>query len=134
MKHSSATRSETMRAVKSKNTGPELFVRRLIHSLGYRYHLHRKDLPGKPDLVFPGRRKVIFVHGCFWHQHDCQRGSRVPKTNVDYWLPKLSRNKGRDQKNIDLLQSSGWDVLVVWECELKDSDVLKQRICFFLDH
>ena len=95
----SPQRSATMRAVKGKDTKPELLVRRLVHGMGYRYRLHRKDLPGKPDLTFAGRRRVIFVHGCFWHGHDCARGARVQKNNRDYWLGKIGRNRGRDAEH-----------------------------------
>ena len=126
-------RSRTMRAVKGRDTGPEMTVRRLAHGMGYRYRLYRKDLPGKPDLVFPARRKVIFVHGCFWHQHACKRGSRSPKSSRDYWIPKLKRNKQRDARNQKLLREMGWDVLVIWECEMKDRDALGKRIAAFLE-
>ncbi len=121
-----------MRAVKGRDTVPEMTVRRLTHGMGYRYRLHRKNLPGKPDLVFPGRRKVIFVHGCFWHQHHCPRGERSPKSSRDYWIPKLKRNKQRDAENQSRLREMGWDVLVIWECEMKDRDTLKERIAVFL--
>ena len=121
-----------MRAVKGRDTGPEMTVRRLTHGMGYRYRLHRKNLPGKPDLVFPGRRKVIFVHGCFWHQHHCPRGERSPKSSRDYWIPKLKRNKQRDAENQSRLREMGWDVLVIWECEMKNRDALKERIAAFL--
>ena len=117
-----------MRAVKGKDTKPEMTVRRLAHALGYRFRLHRKDLPGKPDLVFPGRNKVIFVHGCFWHGHDCARGSRVPATNTDYWLAKVARNTERDEKARAALEQKGWRVVVVWECDLQDSDSLMARL------
>jgi len=126
-------RSKTMRAVKGKDTKPELFVRRLLHRNGYRYRLHRSDLPGKPDLVFPGRRKVIFVHGCFWHGHHCKRGDREPKTNVSYWRPKIARNRERDERNKARLQDMGWNVLVVWECEVKPAGKLEKRLREFLD-
>ena len=126
-------RSRTMRAVKGRDTGPEMTVRRLAHGMGYRYRLHRKDLPGKPDLAFPGRRKVIFVHGCFWHQHACPRGARSPKSSRDYWIPKLERNKQRDTENQARLCEMGWDVLVIWECEMKDRDALGKRIAAFLE-
>ncbi|MBW8636651.1 very short patch repair endonuclease [Hoeflea sp. WL0058] len=106
-----------MRAVKSRDTAPEMVVRRLVHALGYRYRLHRRDLPGVPDLVFPGRRKVVFVHGCFWHGHDCPRGARAPKTNADYWRAKIARNTARDARNAQALTDAGWRVLTVWECE-----------------
>ena len=121
-----------MRAVKGRDTVPEMTVRRLTHGMGYRYRLHRKNLPGKPDLVFPTRRKVIFVHGCFWHQHHCPRGTRSPKSSRDYWIPKLKRNKQRDAENQSRLREMGWDVLVIWECEMKDRDTLKDRIAVFL--
>ncbi|MBY5475734.1 DNA mismatch endonuclease Vsr [Rhizobium leguminosarum] len=125
-------RSWTMSQVKSKDTSPEMFVRRLLHSMGYRYRLHGKALPGKPDLVFAGRKKVIFVHGCFWHGHDCKRGARVPSTRQDYWLAKVGRNKERDFRNVSSLEQAGWDVLTVWECELKDRVVLADRLTQFL--
>ena len=122
-----------MRAVKSRDTGPEMLVRRLVHRMGYRYRLYRKGLPGRPDLVFPGRRKVIFVHGCFWHQHDCPHGSRLPKSNQDYWHPKLARNKERDTENHARLLEQGWDVLTIWQCQTKDPSVLQERIQQFLE-
>ena len=121
-----------MRAVKSKDTTPELIVRRMVHALGYRYRLHRRDLIGRPDLVFGPRRKVIFVHGCFWHGHDCKRGNRMPKTNSDYWQQKIARNRERDAQSIAALSSQGWDVLTVWECETKDGDALRQKLTAFL--
>ena len=110
-----------------------MLVRRLAHAMGYRYRLHRKDLPGKSDLVFPVRRKVIFVHGCFWHQHHCPRGDRSPKSSREYWIPKLRRNKERDEKNQRLLRETGWGALVIWECEMKDRDALRERIVKFLE-
>lgn len=125
-------RSRTMRAVKGRDTAPEMVVRRLAHSMGYRYRLYRGDLPGKPDLVFPTRRKVIFVHGCFWHQHDCPRGARSPRSNRDYWIPKLQRNRRRDATHQTRLHDSGWDVLVIWECEIKNRNLLGERIKTFL--
>jgi DNA mismatch endonuclease (patch repair protein) len=121
-----------MGRVKAKNTRPEMKVRRLAHALGYRFRLHRKDLPGSPDLVFPGRGKVIFVHGCFWHGHDCARGSRQPKQNADYWRAKIARNVERDARAVEALEDQGWAVLTLWECELKDADVLTQRLQRFL--
>ncbi len=126
-------RSRVMRAVKGKDTGPEMSVRRMLHKLGYRYRLHRKDLPGKPDLVFPGRRAVIFVHGCFWHGHDCKRGARIPKTNTEYWTGKIGRNVERDAQAIKDLEATGWRVIVVWECELRDLDNLQHRLVTFLN-
>jgi len=121
-----------MRAVKSVDTGPEMIVRRMLHKLGYRYRLHRKDLPGKPDLVFPSRKAVIFVHGCFWHGHNCKRGARTPKTNIPYWTNKIRRNVERDAQAISDLKAAGWRVLVIWECELKDLDRLRSRSVAFL--
>ena len=132
-KFDAETRSRTMRAVKSKNTAPEMKVRRLAHALGHRFRLHRKDLPGAPDLVFPKSRKAIFVHGCFWHGHTCARGSRMPKANADYWLAKILRNKNRDQDVQTRLKAMNWNVLVIWECELRDDMELKCRLSAFLD-
>ena len=124
-------RSENMRAIRGKDTKPELEVRRLVHGLGYRFRLHRADLPGKPDLVFSARRKVIFVHGCFWHSHACKSGL-IPNSNRDFWLPKLRQNKARDARNIDALAQQGWKVLVIWECELKDTRPLRLTVKRFL--
>ena len=125
-------RSRTMRAIRSKGMKPELAVRRLVHVMGYRYRLHRHDLPGRPDMVFPGRRKVIFVHGCFWHQHlDCKLAHR-PKSNLDYWEPKLRRNQERDADHQVRLRDLGWKVAVVWECETKDRNGLADRLKQFL--
>jgi DNA mismatch endonuclease (patch repair protein) len=121
-----------MRAVKGKNTGPEMVVRRLVHRMRYRYRLHRKGLPGKPDLVFGSRRKVIFVHGCFWHGHACKRGNRIPKANRAYWTAKIARNKERDQDNIAALYTDRWGALVVWECEVGQADT-EHRLREFLD-
>ncbi len=126
-------RSQVMRAVLGKDTAPEMTVRRLTHALGYRYRLHAANLPGKPDLVFPSRRKVIFVHGCFWHQHRCRRGNRVPASRREYWVKKLAGNKTRDRKVRRQLRREGWRVLVLWECQLKDQTRLAQRISTFLD-
>lgn len=122
-----------MRAVRSTDTKPEMRVRRLAHRLGYRFRLHRADLPGTPDLVFAGRRKVIFVHGCFWHAHDCRRGARQPKANAGYWRAKIERNAARDVASAEALRAAGWAVLVLWECELKDETALADRLCAFLD-
>ena len=126
-------RSRIMRAVRSKDTGPEMAVRRLAHGLGYRYRLHRKDLPGKPDLVFEWRKKVIFVHGCFWHGHTCKRGDRMPKDNHAYWLRKIARNKERDQEHLQALKEKGWQALVIWECEVNDSTLMERRLRKFLN-
>jgi len=125
-------RSRIMRAVKSRDTTPEMIVRRLVHSMGYRYRLHRKDLPGKPDLTFQSRRKVIFVHGCFWHGHECKRGTRVPKTNREYWEAKIARNRERDIQHYEELSLVGWDVFVIWECQLKETDFLRKMIDSYL--
>lgn len=121
-----------MQAVKSKNTKPELIVRRLLHAQGYRYRLHRKDLPGKPDIAFIGRRKAIFVHGCFWHWHGCTMG-RLPKSRLDYWQPKLEQNVNRDRTKIEQLESRGWSVLVIWQCEMGDTERLMARLQNFVD-
>jgi DNA mismatch endonuclease (patch repair protein) len=125
------TRSENMRRITGKNTSPELVVRRMLFSLGYRYRLHRSDLPGKPDVVFAGRRKLIFVHGCFWHAHSC-RMAHQPKTNKTYWSPKLKRNQERDARHLEDLEAAGWDVLTIWECELKDMDSLERSVVRFM--
>ena len=123
-----------MRAIRSKGMKPELAVRRLVHAMGYRYRLHRHDLPGRPDMVFPKRRKVIFVHGCFWHQHpdpDCKLAHR-PRSNLEYWEPKLRRNQERDEAHRARLADLGWEVMVLWECEVKNGAGLAQRIQDFL--
>ncbi len=127
-----AARSAVMRAVKSTNTKPELVVRRLAHQLGFRFRLHRKTLPGCPDLVFVARRKAIFVNGCFWHGHDCRRGARMPKANAPYWRSKIAGNQVRDAKVREELAAAGWDVLTVWECETKDLGLLRTRLQDFL--
>jgi DNA mismatch endonuclease, patch repair protein len=126
------TRRRVMQAVKSKNTVPELVVRSLLHRMGFRFRLHRKDLPGIPDIVFPSRHAVIFVHGCFWHGHSCLRGKRKPKNNADYWGPKIKRNKKRSITIISALKHLGWRILVVWECELKNKDTLQKTLLSFL--
>ena len=125
-------RSRTMRAVKSRDTKPEMKVRRLLHRMGYRYRLHKENLAGKPDIVFSSRRKVIFVHGCFWHGHKCKRGDRMPATNAGYWQNKISRNVERFASQVDELAAAGWYVLTLWECELKDELVLDERLREFL--
>lgn len=114
-------RAAVMRAVKARDTKPERTVRRLLHALGYRFRLHRKDLPGAPDIVLPARRAVIFVHGCFWHGHHCRRGARAPHANRAYWLAKIARNRARDAAACDALAAQGWRVATVWECALKRS-------------
>ncbi len=123
-----------MARVKGKDTAPEMIVRRLVHAMGRRFRLHRRDLPGTPDLVFPGPRKVIFVHGCFWHRHpdSACKLARLPKSRLDFWLPKLERNRVRDMENQEKLKLLGWDSLVVWECELRDQASLKDKIQAFL--
>lgn len=126
------TRSQTMARVKAKNSKPELFVRRLLTQMGYRYRLHRADLPGKPDIAFIGRRKVIFVHGCFWHGHACKRGARAPKANQDYWCRKIANNRARDERNCAALSDMGWSSLALWECQLVDEPMLRQRMIAFL--
>ena len=117
-----------MRRVKGRDTGPELKVRRLLWGAGYRYRLQRKDLPGRPDIVLAGRRAAVFVHGCFWHGHDCPRGARQPKANADYWTAKISRNVERDARVQAELAAGGWRPVVVWECELKDPTALAARL------
>jgi DNA mismatch endonuclease (patch repair protein) len=121
-----------MRAIRSKGMKPEMLVRRLVRSLGFGYRLHRKDLPGKPDLAFIGRKKAIFVHGCFWHQHAGCREGRPPGSNQDYWGPKLQRNVQRDQQNLADLEAKGWKTLVIWECETKSESLLREAIQSFL--
>lgn len=133
-KISQERRRKNMQAIKSKNTKPEMVVRRLIHEMGFRYRLHGKNLPGKPDLVFSTRKKVIFIHGCFWHAHsnpECKI-SRVPKSNEEFWIPKLEATSIRDRKHITELQSLGWKSLVIWECEIKNKDILIKNITKFL--
>ena len=126
-------RSARMALVRSKDTKPELFVRRLVHGLGYRYRLHRRDLPGMPDLVLSGRGKVILVHGCFWHRHkDCAL-ARLPRSRENFWLPKLEGNAARDARNLGALRRLGWGVMTIWECQLRDVPRLVNRIGRFLD-
>jgi DNA mismatch endonuclease (patch repair protein) len=121
-----------MRRVKGKDTSPELAVRKALTKLGARYRLHRKDLPGKPDIVLPGRRLALFVHGCFWHGHDCARGARVPKQNRDYWVGKVEHNRARDATSREALAVAGWRVETIWECDLKDAGVLEARLAGLL--
>ena len=130
-----AQRSRIMRAVRGKDTAPELAVRRLLHAAGYRYRLHGADLPGRPDLVFRGRRKAVFVHGCFWHGHNCARGARAPKANADYWRAKIVRNAERDARALSALAGMRWGALVVWECETHPQrrEALMTRLREFLD-
>ena len=130
-----AERSERMGRVRGKNTTPELIVRRMLHRLGYRYRLHRRDLPGKPDIVFGKRKKVIFVHGCFWHRHNdpACRLARMPKSKLDFWEPKLTSNAARDARNQNALRSMGWDFLVIWECQLTQREQLENILKNFLE-
>ncbi|MFW6114303.1 MAG: very short patch repair endonuclease [bacterium] len=128
-----AQRSERMSRVKSKDTKPEVRVRRLVHGLGYRYRLHGRKLPGCPDLVFAGRRKVIFVHGCFWHRHPGCGNTRLPKSKLGFWKSKLEENRRRDLRNQRLLRQIGWEFLVVWECETRDLEQLTKKIVEFLE-
>jgi DNA mismatch endonuclease (patch repair protein) len=130
--YSSEKRSAVMRRVKGRDTTPELTVRKALTKLGARYRLHCKDLPGKPDIVMPGRRLALFVHGCFWHGHDCARGARVPKQNRDYWVAKVGRNVTRDVRSREALEAAGWRVETIWECELKDAAGLEERLCALL--
>jgi DNA mismatch endonuclease (patch repair protein) len=130
-----AERSERMGRVKNKGSRAELLVRSLVHRLGYRFRLHRAGLPGRPDLVFPSRKKVIFVHGCFWHRHpdaNCKL-ARLPKSRQDFWVPKLEGNRRRDERIERELRSLGWQVLVLWECKLGDATFLENEIRTFLD-
>jgi DNA mismatch endonuclease (patch repair protein) len=127
-----AARAATMRAVKSRDTGAELLVRKILHRIAPGYRLDRKDIPGRPDIAYIGAKRAIFVHGCFWHGHDCRRGARVPKTNRDYWLAKVARNRARDVKHLETLEEKGWRTLVLWECELKDAEGLEKRLRGFL--
>lgn len=125
-------RSQIMSSVRSKDTGPEMVVRRHLHRIGYRYQLHRRDLPGCPDLVFPSRRKVILVHGCFWHGHGCRWG-RLPKSNLEYWKPKIEANEARDREVERRLREARWNALVVWQCELRQPDMILAHIVAFLE-
>jgi DNA mismatch endonuclease, patch repair protein len=121
-------RSAVMRAVKSRDTGPELAVRAMLRTIAPGYRLHRAELPGKPDIVYIGRKLAIFVHGCFWHGHPCARGARMPKANADYWQAKIARNRARDEKTLAAYAGMGWRTLVIYECELKDEETLRKRL------
>lgn len=122
---------KVMQANRSRDTGPEMVVRRLLHGLGFRYRLHRNDLPGRPDIVFPRKHKAVLVHGCFWHHHDCQ-GGRIPKTRQAFWDAKLHGNRARDERNVAALVERGWSALTVWECQLTDRAALTTRLISFL--
>lgn len=127
------SRSENMRRIRSKDTAPELATRQLFRELGFTgYRIHRKDLPGKPDVAFIGRKKAVFIHGCFWHGHDCKEGRRRPKSNQAYWLPKIDRNRQRDADHRAELARLGWNVLTVWECELRDPATLTGKLRAFM--
>lgn len=125
-------RSENMRAVRSKDTKPEKAVRTMLHRLGFRFRLHRKDMPGKPDLVFPSRRKVIFVNGCFWHMHDACNGRGTPSTNAEFWQTKRLQTVERDHRTLKALADDGWECHVVWQCALKDMKAVKDELVRFL--
>jgi DNA mismatch endonuclease (patch repair protein) len=128
---SPSKRSDIMRSVKNQNTSPEILVRKNIYSLGYRYRIHCKKIPGTPDIVFLGKKKAIFIHGCFWHWHGCKR-SRIPKTNSEYWEAKIKRNQERDNKNYRKLVDLGWRVLTIWECEISNKIKLSERLINFI--
>lgn len=130
----SAERSERMSRVRSKDTKPEILVRSLVHGMGYRYRLHDRSLPGNPDLVFPSRGKIIFVHGCFWHRHGTRCAyTRWPKSRLDFWKPKLEQNFQRDKAVMRKLRKHGWSVMIIWECQLKNRETLAGRVCAFLE-
>lgn len=122
-----------MSAIRHKDTRPELTVRKMVHALGYRFRLHRNDLPGKPDLSFIFRRKVVFVHGCFWHRHSCPKGQSLPNRNAAFWKEKLEKNSKRDQRHRSDLRKMGWGVLVIWECELRRPEKVALKLSRFLD-
>jgi len=127
--HTSEQRSRNMAAIRGKDTKPEIVVRTALHALGYRFRLHRRNLPGTPDIVLPKYRTVIFVHGCFWHSHDCRYGRVTPAARSEFWSGKRAGTVERDQRKIQALQADGWQVLTIWECETKDSDALSQFLC-----
>lgn len=130
--HTPEQRSFNMSRIRNLDTRPEMVVRSLVHRMGYRYRLHRKDLPGKPDLVFPSRRKIIFVHGCFFHMHDCPYGCVTPKQNAEFWQNKRLSNVERDRKNVAALKSDGWTTLEVWECQTRTPEDVEKAIRKFL--
>ena len=132
---SPSQRSERMSRIHSKDTGPEMTVRRMVHAMGFRYRLHQSHLPGSPDLVFPARKKIIFIHGCFWHRHAKAKRcplTRLPKSRLDFWLPKLEKNRIRDDQNRRRLRAAGWRVLTLWECQLRKTDLVRLRVVTFL--
>jgi len=130
--HTPQQRSANMRAVRSKNTAPEKVVRSLLHRLGFRFRLHQKDLAGTPDIVFRGSKRLLFVHGCFWHGHACRRG-RPPASNIEFWHQKISANKMRDARALKLLRGQGWKVMTVWDCQTRNSLLLEKRLSRFLN-
>lgn len=125
-------RRKHMQKIRSKDTQPELFVRRILHALGYRYRTHVAEIPGSPDIVFTKRRKIIYIHGCFWHAHASCKLSHIPKTRSDYWRKKLAKNAERDSRNIEAATKLGWECLILWECELSDRDEVQKRLIEFL--
>jgi DNA mismatch endonuclease (patch repair protein) len=125
-------RRRIMQAVGTRDTGPELAVRRMLHGMGYRYRLQARDLPGRPDVVFRSRKKVIFVHGCFWHGHRCRKG-RAPKSRLEYWGPKLAANRARDKAQVRALRKMGWSVLTIWQCQTANVERLRDRLVGFLE-
>lgn len=125
-------RKRNMTAIKSRHTKPEMIVRSLLHRLGFRFRLHSKKLQGKPDIILPRHKKIILVHGCFWHIHDCKRGNVPPKTNVEYWQTKRFRNVARDKENLKIYKKDGWQTLTIWECEIKDLQGLEAKLRKFL--
>jgi len=125
------SRSQLMSRIRGKNTVPEITVRRLLHAVGYRFRLHRRDLPGTPDIVFPARRKVVFVHGCFWHAHGCRIG-RPPKSRLAFWNSKFARNRSNDRRNVQALRRLGWAVLTIWQCQIRSTERLETRLVDFL--
>ncbi len=122
-----------MKHIRSNDTKPEMRIRKYLFSKGFRYRLHKEDIPGKPDLTFPSRKKVIFINGCFWHGHDCKRGARIPKSNTAYWLKKIGRNVERDKANYLKLKELGYEIATVWECEMKDFPALAEKLEAFLN-
>jgi DNA mismatch endonuclease, patch repair protein len=125
-------RRRNMSSIRSRNTKPEILVRQLIHGLGYRFRLHGQKIPGRPDIILPKLRRVVFINGCFWHMHNCKYGRVVPKTNADFWKLKRLSNKERDRKNLRILKKQGWKVLVIWECKLKEKQKLERNLMAFL--
>ena len=130
--HSKTQRSYNMSQIKCRNTKPEIIVRSLVHRMGYRYALHRKDLPGHPDIVLTRHRKIIFVHGCFWHMHKCRYGRVIPATNAKFWQSKREGNVARDKRNLRKLRKDGWKVLVIWECQTRHPEKVSKKLAHFL--